>query len=158
VQEPCNCSLLIASKEGPLIGAGSWRGERRVRERRVHAPRWRPEKYPLSGQSSALTFYHPDYTVGPGVSPDRGDCRPRARNSRGSELPRYAIFRALAATPRGLYRRSGIGIPCALGPSPCPEGQNVRHQKYSLLAKPASTLVNQWYIPLPLLDGADTRL
>jgi hypothetical protein len=27
-------------------------------------------------QGSTLTFYHPDYTVGPGVSPDHGECRP----------------------------------------------------------------------------------
>jgi len=27
---------------------------------------------PLAGRISAVTFYHPDYTVGPGVSPDRG--------------------------------------------------------------------------------------
>lgn len=28
--------------------------------------------HPHTRRISAVTFYHPDYTVGPGVSPDRG--------------------------------------------------------------------------------------
>jgi len=42
------------------------------------------------------TFFHPDYTVGPGVSPDR------AR--------RAASVTGQPAAARGLYRRSGIGL------------------------------------------------
>src|SRR5579863_7938986 len=30
-------------------------------------------------KSAAATFFHPDYTVGPGVSPGRGNCRPSNR-------------------------------------------------------------------------------
>lgn len=57
-----------------------------------------------------LTFFHPDCTVGLGVSPGRA---------------RQVIVHLACA--RGLYRRSGVGIRTVvltIDPSPCPEGYN----------------------------------
>jgi len=53
----------------------------------------------LGWRKAITTFYHPDYTVGPGVSPD--------------PAPGGA---------RGLYHRSGIVVDRDIHHSPCPEG------------------------------------
>jgi hypothetical protein len=79
-------------------------------------PHMQVDTHPFLSPISVLTFSHPDYTVGPGVSPDPGACRPSALRPRIppamltrslSGLP--ALARALPTTPRGLYRRLGIG-------------------------------------------------
>jgi len=96
---------------------------------------------------SVLTFSHPDCTVGPGVSPDPGACRPSSLCPLIAPAT-YAILllcrfafpdshaqdRALRTTPRGLYRRLGIGkARIQVLPSPCPEGRGLTHQILALL-------------------------
>ncbi len=62
-----------------------------------------------------LTFSHPDYTVGPGISP-------------GHALARLPNANSICA--RGLYRRSGIKVEFHL--SPCPEGLDMLSGSYLL--------------------------
>ena len=70
-------------------------------------------------KEAAWTFFHPDYTVGSGVSPDRGNC----------SLSESLTARLAQTIPRGLYRRSGIGL--NLSPHPAPKVAN-RHSRYSM--------------------------
>jgi hypothetical protein len=60
--------------------------------------------------ASVLTFFHPDYTVGSGVSPDHA--------------ARSLVSTNHLACARGLYHRSGMAAAAATacGASPCPEG------------------------------------
>jgi hypothetical protein len=99
-----------------------------------------------------LTFFHPDCTVGPGVSPDRGehDCEPveadplRIRAGNPETPP---------GSPRGLYRRSGIGKAQAL-PHPAPKvllpAQYIRGRKrpQSIAAK---LNPERWSILVPVI-------
>ena len=56
---------------------------------------------------ASVTFSHPDYTVGPGVTPDPGDFR-RTDLPWDDRLPGRSV-QSPQISPRGLYRRSGIG-------------------------------------------------
>ncbi len=110
----------VCLQRGQLaIGAEIKAGHvRRKRERKTCAQT--PAPIPLCGiKKRPATFSHPDCTVGPGVAPDPGDFR--GLLCLGTTAFPDRSVRSLQISPRGLYRRSGIGKLLRFSPHPAPK-------------------------------------
>ena len=71
--------------------------KRKARQKEEWPSPQKLREIPSFRQGSALTFYHPDYTVGPGVSPDHGECRPERIVSTVDQKPDPQVVRFLSA-------------------------------------------------------------
>jgi len=93
---------LLRKRNAPDRGKDAWRGKKaRIGEGCASCAF--AATLPLSNETSASTFYHPDYTVGPGVSPDRGDCRRlRLSHSPGASLRVPQLISATGHPSRAL--------------------------------------------------------
>jgi hypothetical protein len=78
-------------------------------------------------QVAALTFFHPDFTVGPGISPGRGTSRTVAscQWQVAGLLPTFFLLTRHSSLVTAFQSLAGFTADRELGselPSPCPEG------------------------------------